>query len=131
MRQAAQSSPPYALPDVIAASPPPIPFWPRELVWRQEGTIWRGHYNPFTSLFRLESFEGPSPDGMNDPRVLRAARDPAARKYLAWSILPVATVTETTCGTMVRFADARFTRAGSDMLTRTVIMPTGGTGCDR
>jgi inner membrane protein len=128
-RQAAQSHPPYALPDVIVASPPPLPFWPREVVWRQDGAIWRGAYNPFVSLFRLESYSGPEPDGMNDPRVRRAARDPAARKFLAWSILPVATVTETTCGTMVRFADARFSGFGSSALSRTVFMPTGGTGC--
>jgi inner membrane protein len=130
-RQAAQSGPPYTLPEVIAASPPPIPFWLRDVAWRQDGAIWRGEFNPFKSLFRLASFDDPSPDGMNDPRVLRAARDPAARKYLAWSILPVATVTETTCGTMVRFADARFTGVGSDVLTRTVYMPTGGKGCAR
>lgn len=128
-RQAAQSSPPYALPQAIAASPPPLPFWPRTVVWRQDGAIWRGEYNPFVSLFSLERHTGPEPDGMNDPRVMRAARDPAARKYLAWSILPAATVTETTCGTIVRFADARFSGIGSDALTRTVFMPTGGTGC--
>jgi inner membrane protein len=128
-RQAPESSPPYAQPDVITASPPPVRFWRREVVWRQDGEIWRGGFDPFASPLYLTNYSGPTPDGMNDPRVLRAAHDPAARKYLSWSIMPVATVTETTCGTMVRFADARFTGAGSNVLTRTVFMPTGGTGC--
>jgi inner membrane protein len=128
-RQAPQSYPPYALPDVIVASPPPALFWRREVVWRQHGAVWRGRYDPFVSPLRLESYAGPEPDGMSDPRARRAARNPGARKFLAWSIMPVATVTETTCGTMVRFADARFSGLGSSALTRTVFLPTGGSGC--
>jgi inner membrane protein len=124
-RQAPQSHPPYALPDVIVASPPPVLFWRREVVWRQHGAIWRGRYDPFVSPLGLARYAGPQPDGMSDPRARRAAAYPAARKFLAWSILPVATVTETTCGTMVRFADARFSGIGSSALTRTVFMPTG------
>jgi inner membrane protein len=128
-RAAPQIEAPYARPDTIVASPPPALFWRREVVWRQDGAIWRGDYDPFVSPLYLERYSGPAPDGMNDPRARRAAHDPAARGFLAWSIMPVATVTETTCGTMVRFGDARYRGFSANSLSRTVFLPTGGVGC--
>ena len=128
-REAPTVEVPYASPDTIVASPPPVLFWRRDVVWRQEGEIGQGDYDPFASLLTLAEYSGLKPDGMNDPRVLRAAQDPVARQYLAWSIMPVATITETTCGTMVRFGDARFRGFSANSLSRTVFMPTGGVGC--
>ena len=89
----------------------------------------RKHILVAASLLALAAYSQPKPDRMNDPRVLRAARDPFARKYLAWSIMPVATVTETTCGTMVRFGDARYRGFSASSPSRTVFLPTGGAGC--
>ncbi len=128
-RGAPRADAPYTDPETIVASPPPVLFWRRDVVWRRDNRIWRGRYDPTASLLYLIGQSGPVPDGMNDPRVLRAARDPGARKYLSWSILPVATVTETTCGTMVRFGDARYSDRGASTLSRTVFLPSGGVGC--
>ena len=128
-REAPTVEVPYASPDTIVASPPPALFWRRDVVWRQNGAISQGRYDPLVDQFALTEYSAPTPDGMADPRVQRAARDPIARKYLAWSIMPVATVTVTTCGTMVRFGDARFRGFSANSLSRTVFLPTGGVGC--
>lgn len=116
-------------PRTIAASPPPVLFWRREVVWREGRYIRRGWFDPARSITQLSDPSAPAPDGMNDPRALRAARDPAARQFLAWSIMPVATITETTCGTMVRFGDARYRGISGNSLSRTVFLPIGGEGC--
>jgi len=130
-REAPTVAMPRASPDTIVASPPPLLFWRRDVVWRQNGEIGQGRYDPLVSLATLNHISNPTPDGMNDPRARRAAAAPVAREYLAWSIMPVATVTETTCGTMVRLGDARFRGVGANSLSRTVFLPTGGVGCDR
>jgi inner membrane protein len=116
-------------PKTIVASPPPALFWKRDVVWREERFYRNGQFDPLRSIAQLNDVSHPVVDGMDDPRVMRAARDPAARKFLAWSIMPVATVTETTCGTMVRFGDARYRGLSGSTLSQTVFLPTGGTGC--
>jgi inner membrane protein len=116
-------------PTAIVASPPPVRFWQRDVVWREYGGYRTGAFDPLKSIGHLAGVSAPLPVGMADPRVLRAARDPAARKFLAWSIMPVATVTETTCGTMVRLGDARYRGFSANSLSRTIFLPTGGVGC--
>lgn len=116
-------------PRTIVASPPPLRFWQRDVVWREERAYRRGLFDPLRSLTQLEDLTPPAPDGMRDPRAVRAAGDPAAHKFLGWSIMPLATVTETTCGTIVRFGDARYRGFSANSLSRSVFMPTGGVGC--
>jgi inner membrane protein len=122
---------PYARPDTIVVSPPPVLFWQRNVIWRQDHMIARGSYDPFHSLVTLESYEPPVPDGMSDPVVTKALRtsDGLARTR-RWSILPMAWVTRERCRTVIRFQDARFAmRPGRGGLGQWVTLPTGAPGC--
>ncbi len=63
--------------DAIFASPPPVLFWRRDLVWREDGCYRRSSYDPLRRRF------GPvsdcQPTNMDDPIVREAIRrDPRA-----------------------------------------------------
>ena len=90
----------------IFASPPPLAFWKRGMVWRDERRIRRAEWRMFGGL-------GPSqklvPDNMGNPIVRAAlARDRSLRKFMSWSILPVARVEAKGCEARVVIADARY-----------------------
>lgn len=96
----------------IFASPPPALFWRRTMVWREDGRIGRAEFDP------LGGNLGPSQallaDGMDDPVVRRAiARSPGLRKFLYWSVMPVATVSRDGCIATVTIGDARYGSVGS------------------
>lgn len=129
--QAPANTVPGARPQVVFASPPPALFWRRDVVWCEGHGIWRGRYDPFQASGRLLDHAGPQPDRMNLPLVQQAMRaDRATIAFMRWSILPVAAVTSTVCGTMVHFTDARYPAAmGGDRMGRTVFLPLAGRGC--
>ncbi|MFY8194203.1 MAG: metal-dependent hydrolase [Novosphingobium sp.] len=101
---------PYPQPDRIFASPAPVRFWKRDMVWRERGVIGFGQFDPSRSLLRVEPIGEALADDMGLPLVKRAATaTPEAVKFLAWSQMPVARVeAPSACEATVTFADARF-----------------------
>jgi inner membrane protein len=121
----------YARPDVIVASPPPVLFWQRDLIWRTGHGIWRGHYDPLDSLGRVTTYAGPQADGMADPLARQVLlTDPRLTRLRRWSILPMASVDRQRCQVRVNFQDARFGgRPGAGRLGQSVTLPTHAPGC--
>ncbi|GAO55674.1 metal-dependent hydrolase [Novosphingobium sp. MD-1] len=122
---------PYAAPDRIFAGPEPLLFWRRDVVWRQNGFIVQGRYDPLRRLEGLVDVGAPMADRMQEPLVRRAAQATApARKFLAWSQMPVARVEQGHCRAVVTFGDARFTGpAMSRNFNAVVTLPVDGAGC--
>lgn len=119
-----------APPDRIFATPPMIAFWRRELVWRQDGTVSFGHYDPIEG--RLA--KGPAPsiaDGMGDPLARRAmTATPDIEAFMRWSLVPVARVAREGCHAHVTYGDARYgTSATENLFRRDAIVPTHAPGC--
>lgn len=97
-------------PDRIFASPEPLLFWRRDMIWRQDGRISYGSYDPLRSLSGLVSSQPSVPDSMADPLALKAATaTPEVVKFLAWAQLPMARMERQACSAVVTFGDARFT----------------------
>lgn len=123
-------SAPHARPDALVASPPPVLFWRRNLIWREDQRIGRGAFDPFASWTALTSYSEPVPDGMTEftRRVLLTT--PKLAHFRRWSILPMAWVTRERCRVRVQYQDARFgSRRGSSPLGESVSLPTGASGC--
>jgi inner membrane protein len=129
--KAPQRGAPYAMPDSVIVSPPPVMFWKRNVIWRQDHAIARGDYDPFHSLTTLQNHTAPIPDGMTDPLVRRALlTTPDLASFRRWSILPMARVTRERCRVLVQFQDARFgNRPGAGALGRSAELPSGAPGC--
>src|SRR3546814_198614 len=73
---------------LVVASPPPLAFWKRDVFWRPSGRYGRGTY----VLGAGGTVEPGVPTGMGDLRLrLRASTNPAARAFLFWARMPVAT----------------------------------------
>jgi inner membrane protein len=115
----------------MIASPPPLAFWQRKLIWRQQQAIWRGDYDPFASFNALTDYSGPVADGMADPLARQALLTrPDLARFSRWSILPMASVERQRCQVRVNFQDARFgNRPGAGRLGQSVTLPTGAPGC--
>ena len=110
-REAPSRGAPYARPDTVIASPQPLAFWRRDLVWRQDGRVASGTYDPLRNPTALTSYTASQPDNLADPLVRRAMNaTPRIRAFLRWSILPMAQVTRHGCKATVTFGDARFQR---------------------
>lgn len=107
--QAPRCDAPYAHPDRIFASPEPLAFWRRDVVWRQNGAVAFGTYDFFERSDTLLDFKAPVSDHMMDPRVADAARNPQVAKFLAWSQMPIARVEDDGRCAKVTFGDGRFT----------------------
>jgi inner membrane protein len=122
---------PYAIPDSVVVSPPPVWFWQRNVLWRERHGMWRGDYNPFASLTTLGAYEGPIADGLTDPFVRHALlASPDMVRFRRWSILPMASVTRERCKVTIAFRDARFGfRPGRGRLGQSVTRPTRAPGC--
>ena len=114
----------------IFASPPPVWFWNRSMSWREGRSIGRAEFEPFGG--GLLPSQPLQPDGMDVP-IVRAAlsRDRALRKFLGWSILPVADVERGRCEAKVFIGDARYGEMGSrrSRLARETLVPLPGPGC--
>ncbi len=130
-RRAPDVGAPYADPDITVVAPPPVVFWRREVIWRQDGEISRGPYDPFESLVHLQSYGPPHPDGMEDPSARTALLQiPSLASFARWSILPMAWVRRGRCAIEIRYQDARFgERPGVGRLGTAVTLPTRGAGC--
>lgn len=122
---------PSVRPDRIFASPEPLAFWRRNVVWRQDGTIHFAGYDPVRSLTRLTDQGESIPDRMSDPDAQRAAvATREVRKFLAWSQLPVAIIARQGCNATVTFGDARFSGpALSRNFVVSATVPSRGPGC--
>jgi inner membrane protein len=95
--------------DRVFASPEPFAFWRRDVIWRHDGVIGFGSYDPTVSFSSLVEIDRSLADRMDDPIVRRAAGATLeVRKFLAWSQLPVATNRRQGCNATVTFGDARF-----------------------
>jgi inner membrane protein len=112
--------------EAIFASPPPIWSWRRNLVWR-EGDCYR--FAKFD--WRLGKVSACEPANLDDPLVREAVRrEPRLRKFLKWSILPLAEVEPGRCSARVTIGDARYSdRAARARLSRQAVVPTGAPGC--
>ena len=112
----------------IFASPPPLAFWRRSLVWRASDCYRRSHYDPLGGGFGPVSECQPS--NMEDPLVRDAVRrDPKLRKFLKWSILPQASVVREPCSVRVFIGDARYGEGRRSRLARETVIPVRGPGC--
>jgi len=121
---------PYAVPEVIYASPLPAVFWRRELAWRQGGALSWGSYDPLRSLLSLGEFTGPVPDNMADPLVRKALAAPEIVAFARWSTMSMARIERGRCGARISFGDARFGRTVADNRFRQeVVVPTHLPGC--
>ncbi|MFY7836092.1 MAG: metal-dependent hydrolase [Novosphingobium sp.] len=106
---ALRMSTPYPVPDRVFASPEPLFFWRREMLWRQDGLIGRAQYDPLRSLATVHDHQPLLADRMADQLVRRAAiATHDVRDFLAWSQMPFAMIERRKCAVTVTFGDARF-----------------------
>lgn len=106
----------------IFASPAPVLFWRRDLVWKEGACYRRASFDPVSGMSRPGACE---PSNMNDPLVRAAIRDtPALQKFLRWSVMPQATLTRRGCTAQVSIGDARYSGFGSSRLARHVSVRT-------
>jgi inner membrane protein len=111
----------------LVASPPPVLFWQRGLVWREGDCYRRSEYRPFRGLEPVSECQ---PTRMDDPLVREAiVRDPRLQKFLKWSILPQADVARGKCSATVFIGDARYGDGRRSRLARESVIPTRGPGC--
>jgi len=113
--------------DAVFASPPPVRFWQRDLVWRERDCYRRSRFEPVAGIGRVAECE---PTRLDHPSVREAIlRDPVLQAFLRWSILPQADVLHSRCAIRVVIGDARYGRGGSSRLGRGSVLPTGAPGC--
>ncbi len=113
--------------EAIFASPPPVAFWRRDLVWREIDCYRRSRYDPLTGGFGTVS--DCRPTNMSNPLVREAVRrDPRLRKFLKWSILPQADVVREPCSARVAIGDARYGEGRRSRLARESVVPLPGPG---
>ena len=109
--------------DALFASPPPLEFWKRGLVWREDGCYRRSGYDPLGGGFGAVSECQPA--NMSDPIVRQAIGESAAlRKFLKWSILPQAHVVRERCRARVFIGDARYGEGRRSRLARESLVTT-------
>ena len=112
----------------LFASPPPVAFWRRGLVWREQDCYRRSRYDPLGG--GLGPVGACEPTNMGDPAVMEAIRrDPRLQKFLKWSILPQGDVTRERCVIRVAIGDARYGEGRRSRLARESEIPTGAPGC--
>jgi inner membrane protein len=112
----------------IFASPPPLTFWRRDLVWREDHCYRRSSYDPLAG--GLGAVSACPPSNMDNPIVRQAIRrDPRLQKFLKWSILPQADVVLQHCSARVTIGDARYGAGRRSRLARESVIPTRGSGC--
>lgn len=114
--------------EAIFASPPPVFFWRRDLVWREGDCYRRSQYDPLGHGF------GPATEcqatNMDNPLVREAVRrDARLQKFLKWSILPQADVVDQGCTAKIFIGDARYGQGRRSRLARESVVPTGRSGC--
>jgi len=114
----------------IFASPTLVWSWRRSISWREGRSIGRAEFLPFGGgLLPSQPLQS---DGMDDPAIRAAlASDRSMRKFLAWSILPMADVERGRCRARVTLGDARYGEMGSrrSRLGHETSVPLPGPGC--
>jgi inner membrane protein len=111
----------------IFASPPPVLFWRRDLVWRDGALYCRATYDPLSDGFSPGSCAA---SNMNNPLVQEVIRrDPRLQKFLKWSILPQAEISRGRCNVRVSIGDARYGEGRRSRLARESVIPASGAGC--
>lgn len=113
----------------VFASPPPVQFWRRGLVWREADCYRWSRYDPLAGgLGRVTPCRA---TGRDEPLVREALRrDHELRNFLRWSVLPLAEVERSRCSARVSIGDARYQDFGTrSRLRRETLVPTGGPGC--
>ena len=113
----------------VFASPPPVQFWRRGLVWREADCYRWSSYDPLKGgLGRVTPCRATARD---EPLVREALRrDHELRDFLRWSVLPLAEVERSRCSARVSIGDARYQDFGTrSRLMRETMVPTGGPGC--
>ena len=114
--------------EALFASPPPVLFWQRDMVWREGDCYRRSEFVPFGG--GLGPVSECQPNNMSLPVVREAIlRDTRLRKFLKWSILPQAEVVEGRCSAKVFIGDARYGEGRRSKLARETIVPTHAPGC--
>ena len=112
----------------IFASPPPVMFWKRDMVWQEGASYCRATDDPLGSGF--QPLGSCTPSNMGDPAVKDAIRrDPRLQKFLKWSILPQADISRDRCSIHVSIGDARYGEGRRSRLARESIIPTGDGRC--
>ena len=112
----------------IFASPRPVAFWRRDLVWREGDCYRRSSYDPLSG--GMGPVSACEPTNMGNPLVREAvARDPRLQKFLKWSVLPQADVVRSRCTAHVAIGDARYGEGRRSRLARETTVPTGAAGC--
>jgi inner membrane protein len=111
----------------IFASPPPVTFWRRDLVWREDHCYRRSSYEPMGGLGPVSACQ---PTNMDKPLVREAIRrDSRLQKFLKWSILPQADAVRDRCTVHVSIGDARYGEGRRSRLARETDIPTRAAGC--
>lgn len=114
--------------EAIFASPPPVTFWRRDLVWREDHCYRRSDYDPLGG--GLGPVSPCRPSNMEVPLVRQAIRsDQRLQKFLKWSILPQADVNRQGCLARVAIGDARYGEGRRSRLARETVISTGAPGC--
>ena len=114
--------------EALFASPPPVIFWQRRLVWREGGCYRRSDFTPFHG--GLGAVSDCQATNMDLPEVREAIRrDPRLQKFLKWSILPQTDVVRGTCSVTIFIGDARYGEGRRSRLARETVVPTHGPGC--
>ncbi|MCJ1959497.1 metal-dependent hydrolase [Novosphingobium mangrovi (ex Hu et al. 2023)] len=110
---ALRKAPPHAHPDRVFASPGPLAFWQREVVWRENGALGYARYDPLADPGALSEVQAPEPDNMARPEVRRAIEASAElRDFLEWSQMPFARISREGCTETVTVGDGRYARGG-------------------
>ncbi len=114
--------------EAIFASPPPVTFWRRDLVWREDHCYRRSDYDPLGA--GLGAVSPCQANNMDNPEVQDAIRrDPSLQKFLKWSILPQAEIGRDRCSVHVSIGDARYGSGRRSRLARESVIPTRAPGC--
>ena len=114
--------------EAIFASPPPVTFWRRDLVWREDHCYRRSDYDPLSA--GLGAVSSCQANNMDNPEVQDAIRrDPSLQKFLKWSILPQAEIVRERCFVHVSIGDARYGAGRRSRLARESVIPTRAPGC--
>ena len=97
----------------IFASPEPALSWERRMSWLNGELV---HRAPWRIVGGLGPGDPPVPTNMDDPVVRRAiSEDPNLRRFLHWSIMPVARISRDGCIATVEVADARYSLPGEGL----------------
>lgn len=115
--------------EALFASPPPVLFWQRSLIWREGSCYRRSSYNPLGGGFGAVG--NCERTNMDDPQVVQAIRNSRSlQQFLRWSVMPQAEVHRERCAIRVSIGDARYSEGGArSRLRRETTVPTGSPGC--